>query len=356
MRILTVRRLLIVIAVAGVSSTLMFCSAGYVVRAGIEEAKILRRRRPIPEVIASPDTGQRTREKLELVETARTFAAKQIGLKVGESYTTYSRVSRDTLLLVLQASRKDAFQPVTWWFPIVGRVPYKGFFKAKDALREARKLDAEGYDTYVRPSGAFSTLGWFNDPLLSTILRYDSVSLASTVIHEVTHNTLYLPSQVAFNESFANFVGPVGAIELFCGIEGESGRRCREARADWDDAMVFGAALQRLVSSLDSVYARTDLTPAQKIADREVIIRRWREEYDRDVVPRLKRNYRTFAKGIINNASLMGVRLYYKDLGLFDRVYHAYGDDLRRTVAATVQAAKASPDEPFEAVARLAPG
>ncbi len=356
MTVSTARRLLLVAILAGLAGTLLFCSPGYVVRAGLEEAKILSRRRPIEQVISSPETGERTRDKLELVRTARTFASQRLRLDVGDSYTTFSRVDSDTLLLVVQASRKDAFQPVTWWFPIVGRVPYKGFFDPDDAREAASKLDAAGYDTYVRPSGAFSTLGWFNDPLLSTVLDYDSVSLASTVIHEVTHNTLYLPSQAAFNESFANFVGDVGAAELFCGIEGDAGPHCVAARAAWHDAVVFGDALQRLVSALDNLYGRTDIAAAQKVADRDEIIRRWREGYEREVVPRLERNFRTFAERPINNATLMGIRLYYRDLGEFDRVYRASGGDLRQVVAKMVEAAKSSPDVPYEAIARLAPG
>ena len=136
--------------------------------------------------------------------------------------------------------------PYTWWFPIVGRVPYKGFFDPEDAFAQARELERKGYDTHVRPSAAFSTLGWFNDPLLSTVLSRGDVSLASTVIHEVTHNTIFIPGQVAFNESMATFVGDVGAAEYFCTLEGEDGERCRFARALWQDKILFGQALAEL--------------------------------------------------------------------------------------------------------------
>src|SRR5690606_4806050 len=139
------------------------------------------------------------RRKLELVLQARAFADSQLGLAVGESYTTYSWVDSDTLLMVLSAARKDRFVPYTWWFPIVGRVPYKGFFNFNEAYQEARELEAEGYDTHVRPSAAFSTLGWFNDPVLNTVLRYDDVSLVSTVVHEILHNSIFVPGKVGFN-------------------------------------------------------------------------------------------------------------------------------------------------------------
>src|SRR5690606_29809700 len=119
------------------------------------------------------------------------------------------------------------FEPYTWWFPIVGRVPYKGFFDFDEAHEQARRLDARGYDTYVRPSAAFSTLGWFNDPVLNTVLRYSDVDLVQTVIHELTHNTIYIAGQAGFNESFATFVGDRGAAAFFCDMEGPEGERCR---------------------------------------------------------------------------------------------------------------------------------
>lgn len=347
-------RILGLAALALLAGSLMFCSPGYVIQAGIEEARILSRREPISAVIEAPSTPAETRSKLELVRAARTFAERELGLDVGDSYTTFTQLDRDTLLLVVTAAPKTAFRPHTWWFPIVGRVPYKGFFDPDDALAAARELEAEGYDTHVRPSGAFSTLGWFNDPLLSTLLAYDDVSLASTVIHEVTHNTTFIPGQVTFNESFANFVGDVGAAEYFCRLEGEAGSRCRRARSLWRDNILFGEALERLIAALENVYARDDLDRAGKVEAREAVIARWRDGYAREVVPRLEVGFRTFHEGPINNASLMGVRLYYHRLGLFDETYRALGLPLDRAVARMIEAAESSPEAPFEAVARLA--
>src|SRR5688500_14951283 len=137
------------------------CSPVYVVRAGIEEAKILSRRRPIVDVLKDPATDARTRARLDLVLQARSFAQHELGLNTGESFTTYSWVDSDTLLMVLSAARKDKFEQYSWWFPIVGRVPYKGFFNFEEAYATATDLEQQGYDAYVRPSGAFSTLDWF---------------------------------------------------------------------------------------------------------------------------------------------------------------------------------------------------
>jgi hypothetical protein len=161
------------------------------------------------------------------VVEARDFAADSLALDAGRSYTTFSRLDSDTLALVVSAAHQDRFAAHTWWFPIVGHVPYKGFFSEARARREMERLERRGFDTYMRPTSAFSTLGWFNDPLVSPLLRYDSVSLANTVIHEIFHNTLYLSGQAMFNESLAQFVGSRGAIAFFCSRMGEASRRVR---------------------------------------------------------------------------------------------------------------------------------
>ncbi len=340
---------------AAVAGTATFCSPVFVVRAGVEQARLLKARQPIDEVLADPTTSPETRSKLELVRMAATYADRELGLNVADSYTMFTELGRDTLLLVVTAARQDAFEAHTWWFPIVGRVPYKGFFNPDHARAEAARLEARGLDTHLRPAGAFSTLGWFNDPLLSTLLSRDDISLASTVIHELTHNTIFIPGQVAFNESFANFVGDVGAAEMFCAVEGEDGPRCQAARSAWDDAMLFGTTLQQLVGRLETLYDRDDLTSEEKIAARELVIDRWREDYARDVAPRLQRVFRNYHERPINNATLIGSRLYYDRLDMFDRVYRAMGLPLRDAVHAMIEAAEASSDDPFGAVEQLAP-
>ena len=350
----TRRRVLIGVGLALVAGSTLFCSPGYVLRAGMEEAKILGRRQPLDEVIDAPGTAEDERRKLELVRDARMFAERELGLDAGDSYTTYSRVDSDTLLMVVTASRKDAFEPVTWWFPIVGSVTYKGFFDADDAHAEARRLADAGYDTHVRPSGAFSTLGWFNDPVLSTILRYDDVALASTVIHEITHNTIYIPGQGRFNESLANFVGDVGAMELFCRVDGEAAPRCLRARDAWADNILFGDAVHDLIGRLERLYAREDLDSEQKVERRDAVIETWRADYERDVVPRLRTGFRTFHRAPINNATLIGLRMYYDRLALFDDAYRALGSDLRNAFEAIVDAAEAHPEDPYEGLADLA--
>jgi predicted aminopeptidase len=248
-----------------------------------------------------------------------------------ETYTTYADVGRDTLLMVLQAAPKDCICPHTWKYPIVGRIPYKGFFDATAARLEAARLAARGYDTYLRPSSAFSTLGWFNDPLLSTALTRDSVELAATVFHEIAHNTLYVKSATPFNESFAQMVGYRSAQAFF--LERGDSSRARQAADRWHDEIVLGDYYAGLVARLESLYVRHPDSAALELGRRSAA--GWaRAQLEGPVAAQL----RTFKIGRlterpINNAQLIGATIYRTRLDLFDRWYQGHGRDVGRSVS-----------------------
>ncbi len=187
-----------------------------------------------------------------LVQDAREFAV-QLGLDAKETYTTYSEVRRDTLLLVLTTSPKTCLCPVTWSYPIVGRIPYKGYFDFAEAHKAADRYAAEGYDVNLRPSAAFSTLGWFNDPLLSTALTRDRVELAALVFHEIAHNSLWVKGATDFNESFAQWIGYRAAEDFFRSRGDTAG--AVHARDRWHDEQLMGEYYALLMGKLDSLYA-----------------------------------------------------------------------------------------------------
>src|SRR6476659_4978054 len=228
-------------------------TACYLSRGALEEAKILSRRQPISEIVADPGTPEGVREKLKVVLAAREYARDSLKLRTKDSFTTYSRLDHDTLVLLVSAAYRDTLKPYTWWFPIVGRVPYKGYFDFEAARRAAKDLSAEGFDVYLRPSDAFSTLGFFNDPLLNTTLKGDSIGLANTVIHELTHNTYYASGQAPFNESFAMFVGARGAAAFFRSRRQEAA--AAKLDAQWEDDKLLARFWSGVIKSLDSAYA-----------------------------------------------------------------------------------------------------
>lgn len=310
------------------------CSPIYVIKAGIAEAKILRARRPIPEVINDPRTDEVTRGKLTYVMEARAFAIDRLNMDVGDSYTSFTRLESDTLALVLSAAYRDRLRSKTWWFPVVGHMPYKGFFSEADALREQAELEAEGLDTYLRPTAAFSTLGWFSDPLLSTLLRNDEVELVETVLHELSHNHLFVSGQVTFNESFATFVGRTAAIEFFCGREGggPDSVKCLRARARWRDFQRFGVFIDGMVWELRSVYDDPELDPEEKVRRRDRVFEASMERFRTEVTPTLESfTFGGFANTPLNNATLLSRMRYYHRLPDFQALAEELGG-LRATL------------------------
>ena len=302
----------------------------YLTRAGAEEARILDRARPLEQVIADPKTDAGTRGLLQLVMDVRGFA-DSLGFAAGDTYTTYTDVGRDTLLLVVSASEKRCICPHTWKYPIVGTVPYKGFFDPGMAKAEAARLEKRGLDTYLRPSGAYATLGWFKDPLLSTALTRDSMELAATVFHEMAHNTLYVKSATAFNESFAQYAGYHAAARFFA-RRGDS-VKARRALDRWDDERVLAGYYHGLITRLEAFYGSRPDSAA--LDSGRTALGAW----SRDTLQQMAPLFKTFQIGPmaarpINNARLVGVLIYRTNLDWFEQWHQSHNADVREGVAA----------------------
>ena len=245
--------------IAAAAMLLAGCNIGYITRGAYEEARILWNRKPIPQVIANPALAPEVRARLETVLAVRDFARDHLGLKVGNAYTTVSPVDKGAIVYVVMAAPRDSLEPYEWWFPIVGAVPYRGYFNEDQARALANEMDAKGYDTMVRPAVAFSSLGFFNDPLLSNLLRLDKVELAGVITHELFHRTYFLPSNVTFDESAANYVGTRGAVEFFKQTEGDSAPDTIAARGVFDSDMKFARFLLIAEGKLLRIYTQRSL-------------------------------------------------------------------------------------------------
>jgi predicted aminopeptidase len=329
------------------------CSAGYVLRAGYEEAKILWRREPIADVLARADLDGDVRRKLETVLAAREFATS-LGLDVDGSFASVSYTDREANIFVLTGAKRTALEPYTWWFPIVGKVPYKGYFDPDLAHDDAAALEAQGYDTFIRTAAAFSTLGWFADPLLRHLLRHDEGFLVNLVLHEVYHNTFYVSGQSAFNESVATFAGHRGAIDFFRSHPERAhppggGDLAARAESEWEDTRRFGAFVGRLATLLRGAYADA-ADAAQAVAARDALFARAREEYA--ALPFAVGGFPRFINDPLNNAVLLHYLLYATELDLFEAAYSARGRDLAASLAFIKEAAKRDPKDPFGALRR----
>ena len=327
-------------------------SGCYITRAAYEEGRILWNRKPIDDALAREDLPADIRVKLQTVLAVRKFAADDLGLNVGGAYESFANVDKGAIVHVVMAAPRDSLEPYTWWFPIVGRVPYRGYFEQSDANAEAAALEADGLDTMVRPSIAFSSLGFFDDPLLSNLLKLDRVELAGVLIHELFHRTYYLASDAMFDESAANYVGSAGAVAFFAATDGESAPSTIAARGILDSDLKFARFLLQEQARLLRIYT-ADLPKDQVDKQREAAFAAIKADYAA-LAPSLSGLERfDLDKQPLNNAVLVNYLIYFHQLDNFaalDRMNHG---DLRATIAQIISIAKAHPDDPFYAISQV---
>ena len=278
---------------------------------------------PISELLADPGLAPGRRARFDLVRAVREYGRGQIGLAVGDQYTSFYDTGNRPVSWNVSASPPDRFEPYRWCFPIVGAVPYKGFFDPERATREREHLEERGYDVWAGPVSAFSTLGFFADPILSNMIAYPEDALATLLLHELTHSTVFAPNQTEFNESLATFVGKTGALGFLAERYGALSPQVEEAHRRRADAEAFRGFVHELVSRLDSLY-NSDLPRERILAERVSVFERAKEEY-RSVRAQLLRSpsrFDGFLEWDMNNARLLSYRRYH-DLDDFDDLYRA---------------------------------
>ncbi len=306
------------------------CSPFYVMRAAFEESKILLKRKKISNLISNPEIDAETKRKLLLVSEARKFAI-EIGLTPKKSYTLYSDLGRDVASWILLGSKKDSFSLYTWWFPIVGNVPYKGFFEKKDAEKLAKKLEKKGFETWLRDTDAFSTLGWFNDPILSTTLKKEDFQLVNTVIHEIFHSTIWIKDQVTFNESIANFVGLEGAIQFYkkltkfckdselsknkelCSTNYNLEKNLAYAKISKNNTLKLEQIINKLYDELNTLYT-SNKSESEKMIERDLVFKNNLKEF-------WEKNPTVDILRTLNNAEIMQLKIYLTEINLFEEVF-----------------------------------
>ena len=242
-------------------------SGCYILTQAQGQLRMLLNSRNIDELMADPRVPDKVKLKLLFVREVKEFGEHELGLARSANYESFYDTQGKPITYIVSASRKDRFQPHLWWFPIVGDVPYKGFFSRDDAVAEAQELEKQGLDVAMGTAAAYSTLGYFPDPVLSTMLSYPDEQLAALLLHELTHGTIYLPGGTDFNEGLASFVGWQGALEF--------ARRTRGIHSLAYDRTVraFAAEEKRDATSL-AVFKKLDELYRSNRPSREILAER----------------------------------------------------------------------------------
>jgi len=256
---------------AGISASA--CSSfGYGLQAVAGGAGILARREPISRVLRQPDLPARERGQLELVLALREFSVVELGLPDNGSYRSYVRLGREVVTWNVVAAPALSVVPVTWCFPVAGCVSYRGYFRERSALRFAASRARHGEDVAVSGAVAYSTLGWFDDPVLDTFLDDEPWRVAALIFHELAHQVVYARDDTAFNESFATAVEELG-VEHWLAARGAlfgGGERVAYERARSEER-VFAGLLLAARAELADLYASA-LPEAEKLARKRVAL------------------------------------------------------------------------------------
>jgi len=286
---------------------------------------------------------------VSLVMDIRSFASEYLGLAESKNYTKYVELDRSFLASVVSASAKDSFTRYEWNYPVVGRMPYKGFFDLKGAQKERDRLERKDLDVWIRSVDAFSTLGWFNDPLYSYMRNYSPDRLAELIIHEQVHATVFFRGQVQFNEELAQFIGSEGArlyMEMRYGLNSDEYRKMLVSEIDSRSYIAF---LQELIEELDVLYAAGNPSHNRSgsssvtghsgreeiLMEKEKIIYAAKVRFDAEYDERfLSDNFRGFTRLPVNNAYLDLFRLYYDEDNFYIDLYERSGSNLPAFIAA----------------------
>ena len=232
------------------------------VKYGIEQGRgqmhIIWNAKPVEEYLRSASFPDSLKTKLELIERVRKFAIDSLGLKDTRNYKTLYDQKGEEVMWVVMASEPYRLKAKEWTFPVVGSVPYKGFFNREKAIRLKDELEKEGWDVNIRNPGGWSTLGWFTDPILTGMLERNEGDLANLIIHEMSHATIFVKDSIDFNENLATFIGDRGAEEFLLSVYGPDSREYISYMNEDQDYVIFTDHMLRGAEKLDSLYQSMD--------------------------------------------------------------------------------------------------
>lgn len=344
------RNRLIVVAFACIAVFLTHLQGCFYVQAIHGHMEVMQSRRPVDEILADPSAPGDLKDRLLLVQEARRFAVDELGLPDNESYTSYADLGRDYVVWNVFAAPEFSLEPKQWCFPVAGCVAYRGYFSRESAEKEALSLREDGYDVSVGGVAAYSTLGKFADPVVSTMMRWNDADLIVTLFHELAHQLLYVKGDTQFNESFASAVADLGIRRWLVDRGGDAAL----------DAYYSGRSVQRAM--LEIIEARKhDLSvlygaslPAAEMRSRKAaIFAQLAGQLDMLWKTRAPAVARAFAPPD-NNGALVSYGLYEGLAAAFGNIYQECGGSLECFYRRSGELADLPPDERHARLALLA--
>lgn len=319
------------------------------------ECQILTHQQPIPQLVDNTNTPPALRKKFVDVLEIRAFAESQLKLPVDGSYIKYVDLHRDYVVWNVTMAPALSLQPKTWWFPVVGRAGYRGYFSEKAAKHYARKWKKKGWDVYVAGVQVYSTLGWFRDPLLSTFVNEPEGDLAEIIFHELGHQRLFVAGDTEFNEAFATTVAMEGIRRWFA--QAHQPQEYERYHLEAEREAQFIKLVLSIRPKLQAVYGNPALTDAQKLEDKKDVIEELRREYAtmRDRQWGGDHAYDGWFKAPINNAKLNTIAEYYDFAPAFESLLRQNGGDMERFYQAVTALARMPIEQRHEALHKLMP-
>lgn len=276
--------------------------------------------------------------------------ASQMGLRTGHRYQSI-HPTWDRRIYNVSACHPVAFRPMRWSFPIVGRVPYLGFFDEESATAASTHLAGRGLDVYQRTAGAYSMLGWLEDPLLPHMLGWPEARLANTLLHELTHATLWVPGSVSFNESFASFVGGEASMRYLEDRYGPESKQVAREQDRREDRLAYRAMLRSTYKELDALYKDSERGRSEKLRVKASLLAALPQRTSKLGLHQSGAYVRSVRKGTWNNARLVQYRTYNRSSEWFAALLEQEDGDLLQFMG-RVEAIGHSGEDPYDALAR----
>lgn len=288
------------------------CSLFYVAKQGVYQLKMVGGSEPIEKALRSNQLTPTMRKKLELVVDVRQFALDYLHLVAHKNYKDIN-LDWHEVIHTVSASDSLAFKPYQWWFPIIGYVPYKGFFDLADAKKEEAKLKTLGFETQNRPISGYSTLGFFPDPLWPSMLELSDFSLIELIIHELTHATVYIPNQTSFNETLANFVGTFGARSYIHNRYHDNGKTLAKFDTYQHQLGLYREFFYNLYQKMDTIFQSNDSDEIKLLNKQKVLQHAEKEFLDLPIHD----DFKKIDWSTINNATMLSFKRYNYDDKIF---------------------------------------